>query len=426
MLFFPSATPFGPPDPWDDTEISEEGADFLSALSFTVALWQIMLPLLAGGAILCLVAWACEHAGRALHRQYQIRMRRGYYWFERREEEARRKFAEGCRELIGTPGDYSRRYRALLDAFRSELNEIEEERRRDWAEHWKPDPAFAWSSPKAVVGRERRRAKHAAAWRAWAEKFAAAVRLGKAPPDPPSGRRGGNGGAPIRRLCERSLNPPPTPEALAAQWEKAHGRGPVEEKIRLGSMMLDIEATVDSSLVRNTDGEIVGRNPGLRGWLRENCPAMMGHYRVLMDCRQLADKFRKVHGVRDPLPAAILLEKELTQQPDEGLTDRSCLSVEGIVDFADSVDLGDVREILERQIQYNMAIAAEGLRGDYGANIGKTVRSAAPAARTSATACWIPPPPPMTYPAGTTPPCAPAPWPRRPPMSGWEAAPCRW
>ena len=285
MLFFPSGTPFGPPDPWDDTEISEEGADFLSALSFTVALWQIMLPLLAGGAILCLVAWACEHAGRALHRQYQIRMRRGYYWFERREEEARRKFAEGCRELIGTPGDYSRRYRALLDAFRSELNEIEEERRRDWAEHWKPDPAFAWSSPKAVAGRERRRAKHAAAWRAWAEKFAAAVRLGKAPPDPPSGRRGGNGGAPIRRLCERSLNPPPTPEALAAQWEKAHGRGPVEEKLRLGSMMLDIEATVDSSLVRNTDGEIVGRNPGLRGWLRENCPEMMRHYRMLMDCR---------------------------------------------------------------------------------------------------------------------------------------------
>ena len=80
MLFFPSATPFGPPDPWDDTEISEEGADFLSALSFTVALWQIMLPLLAGGAILCLVAWACEHAGRALHRQYRssgARRRRG-------------------------------------------------------------------------------------------------------------------------------------------------------------------------------------------------------------------------------------------------------------------------------------------------------------------------------------------------------------
>ena len=67
-----------------------------------------------------------------------------------------------------------------------------------------------------------------------------------------------------------------------------------------------------------------------------------------------------------------LLEKECVTKED-GLTDRSCLSVEGIVDFAATVDLEDVRELLERQIEYNMAIAAEGLRGNYGANIGKTV-----------------------------------------------------
>ena len=67
-----------------------------------------------------------------------------------------------------------------------------------------------------------------------------------------------------------------------------------------------------------------------------------------------------------------LLERECVTRED-GLTDRSCLSVEGIVDFAASVDLEDVRELLERQIDYNMAIAAEGLRGNYGANIGKTV-----------------------------------------------------
>ncbi len=68
-----------------------------------------------------------------------------------------------------------------------------------------------------------------------------------------------------------------------------------------------------------------------------------------------------------------LLEKEITAQRDEGLTDRSCLSVEGIVEFAECVDPEDVRPVLERQIEYNMAIAAEGLRGSYGANIGKTV-----------------------------------------------------
>ena len=69
----------------------------------------------------------------------------------------------------------------------------------------------------------------------------------------------------------------------------------------------------------------------------------------------------------------VLLDKEITEQLDEGLTDRSCLSIEGIVDFAECVDVEDVRPTLERQITYNMAIAAEGLRGNYGANIGRTV-----------------------------------------------------
>ncbi len=68
-----------------------------------------------------------------------------------------------------------------------------------------------------------------------------------------------------------------------------------------------------------------------------------------------------------------LVDKEIGDTAaDEGLTDRSCLTVEGIVDFGDSVDIEDVREVLETQIEYNMAIAEEGLRGNYGANIGKT------------------------------------------------------
>ncbi len=67
------------------------------------------------------------------------------------------------------------------------------------------------------------------------------------------------------------------------------------------------------------------------------------------------------------------LERELTDKSDDRLTDRTCLSVEGIVEFADAVDLDDVKDVLERQIAYNMAIAEEGLKGNYGANIGKTV-----------------------------------------------------
>ncbi len=68
----------------------------------------------------------------------------------------------------------------------------------------------------------------------------------------------------------------------------------------------------------------------------------------------------------------VILRKESEMQGDD-LTDRSGLTIDGIIDFANSVDLEDVRETLQRQIDYNMAIAEEGLRGRYGANIGKVL-----------------------------------------------------
>ncbi len=56
--------------------------------------------------------------------------------------------------------------------------------------------------------------------------------------------------------------------------------------------------------------------------------------------------------------------------------DRSLLSVSGIVDFAESVDPSEIETVLQRQIDYNMAIAGEGLHGDWGANIGSVLREA--------------------------------------------------
>ena len=53
--------------------------------------------------------------------------------------------------------------------------------------------------------------------------------------------------------------------------------------------------------------------------------------------------------------------------------DRSLLTVEDIVDFAQCVELDDVRPLLERQLSYNMAIAEEGLKGEYGAGVGATL-----------------------------------------------------
>ena len=55
------------------------------------------------------------------------------------------------------------------------------------------------------------------------------------------------------------------------------------------------------------------------------------------------------------------------------MPDYDLLTVEKIWDFASTCDIEDVREILERQITQNTAIAGDGLQKDYGANIGKVL-----------------------------------------------------
>ncbi len=58
---------------------------------------------------------------------------------------------------------------------------------------------------------------------------------------------------------------------------------------------------------------------------------------------------------------------------DRQKADKSGLTVRKILDFADSVHIDEVRKTLDRQIDYNMAIAEEGLRNEYGANVGKVL-----------------------------------------------------
>ena len=71
-----------------------------------------------------------------------------------------------------------------------------------------------------------------------------------------------------------------------------------------------------------------------------------------------------------------LLDLPVEGEKEEGLTDRSLLDVEDIWDFVNTVEIDDIRAVISRQIEYNTAIAREGLRGDYGANIGSVLLSA--------------------------------------------------
>lgn len=75
----------------------------------------------------------------------------------------------------------------------------------------------------------------------------------------------------------------------------------------------------------------------------------------------------------------VIIEREIFDAKKiSELTDRTILSVEEIYNFAEKVDLNLVKDIIELQIENNMAIALEGLKNYYGANIGKTLLATYP------------------------------------------------
>ena len=71
----------------------------------------------------------------------------------------------------------------------------------------------------------------------------------------------------------------------------------------------------------------------------------------------------------------VIFRKDLDKKEEttEDVPDYSLLTVRDIYDFACTCNLEDVAPILSRQIEMNTAISDEGLRHDYGANIGKVL-----------------------------------------------------
>ena len=105
------------------------------------------------------------------------------------------------------------------------------------------------------------------------------------------------------RMCVNrtaSVEAPPTPEELRRAWEAARGRGHLAAKLLVGALLSDLEPAVDQSYLRSEDGTIVGRRPGLKGWLRGYCPELVPHYKALMSYKALADKLRIALGIEEP------------------------------------------------------------------------------------------------------------------------------
>ena len=290
----------------------------------------------------------------AFQRRYQVFRRKGYYWLEKRERELWRSYLDQLGALLNEHGSTAKTD-AITAWFREEREDIDRERRRIGKEAEKRflDRLNARSRRHRVrvADRVARRARlRGNRWLRWAADCAAAIRRGLDPPTAPGQSR--RTGAPIRRLCKTSIHPAPSPETLAEAFAAARGRGRVEEKLRCGSLLLDLETAVDSSLIRTETGEITGRKPGLRGWIGEHLPCLLKHYASLMQYRRLAQAFREAHGLRDPHPASILLADDASQifpQPLRKRFEVARAEAKALLSSSSGRTMKDLRHAIERR-----------------------------------------------------------------------------
>ncbi len=69
----------------------------------------------------------------------------------------------------------------------------------------------------------------------------------------------------------------------------------------------------------------------------------------------------------------VVFETGVVQSNNVSLIDRGLLNIKDIYEFASTVNIKDIEDVLQRQIDYNYSIAKVGLENDYGANIGRVL-----------------------------------------------------
>ena len=87
-------------------------------------------------------------------------------------------------------------------------------------------------------------------------------------------------------------------------------------------------------------------------------------------CRIAGDHTNVVKRAKN---GEVVFETSIQATQDEN--NKECLTMEGIVEFANTVQISQVKDLLDRQINCNMDIAREGLENNYGARIGQILLS---------------------------------------------------
>lgn len=93
-------------------------------------------------------------------------------------------------------------------------------------------------------------------------------------------------------------------------------------------------------------------------------------------CSKVTISEKHTHIAQVEKDGEILYADTQEQGKSQGPDKRELLNVKDILEFADTVRMEEIREVIGRQVEMNMAISEEGLRNPYGAEVGRTLLSA--------------------------------------------------
>ena len=95
--------------------------------------------------------------------------------------------------------------------------------------------------------------------------------------------------------------------------------------------------------------------------------AARGQDRALAEIRTRHDHFSRIEKNGE------VLASSSARDDGAGPVEKSCLNLKDILEFAGQLNIDEVRELLDRQIDYNRAISEEGLKRPWGAQVGRTL-----------------------------------------------------
>lgn len=185
------------------------------------------------------------------------------------------------------------------------------------------------------------------------------------------------GGKPEKVLAEVSGNILKNVKSVVVP--NTGGRRGIDAAIAVGIVAGDADAELQV-LARVTENDVAA----IQGYLdatdiRVTCPEtpclldirLTGWRGAHHACVRVANNHTNIIYIEKD--GQVLKELPVTGNAEDNLQDKSVLNVRDIITFAETIPIDAILPTVGRQIEKNTAIAAEGLRNSWGANIGSTL-----------------------------------------------------